>query len=205
MLYLLSRRGYNALDLCVRIPSMCGREALKIFTISLSLAFFSAGPQASAQVHRESFSHPVGLDPQGDNWVALRTLPSGTEGTRVARLGPDTLFTELGRQGAWVRVRLLSGEVGWIFGRYVGCCRTAVNTAPALDSSSDETSCENLWRQRNLIFKTAGYCFRTSRGIAAFGNAGCQFDDEADVPLSVRQRSRVDELRAAERRLGCTP
>lgn len=181
---------------------MCA--GFRILFIFLSFAFYAA-PQANAQVQRELFSHPIGLDPQGDNWVALRTLPSGTEGARVARLGPDTLFTELGRQGSWVRVRLLSGEVGWVYARYVGCCRAAAIGALRLAGSVDEASCGDLWRQRNAIFKAAGYCFRTSRGIAAFGNAGCQFDDEADVPLSARQRSRVDELRAAERRLGCAP
>ncbi|WP_244424050.1 YARHG domain-containing protein [Methylobacterium sp. GXF4] len=46
--------------------------------------------------------------------------------------------------------------------------------------------CEELWSERNAIFKAAGYCFRTPQAIQAFGNAGCQFDDEADVPLLVR-------------------
>ncbi len=57
---------------------------------------------ALAQVQQEAFSYPVGLDPYGDNFLALRSLPSGTQGVRLARLGPDTLFTELGRQGGWV-------------------------------------------------------------------------------------------------------
>nr|WP_238206789.1 YARHG domain-containing protein [Methylobacterium aerolatum] len=65
------------------------------------------------------------------------------------------------------------------------------------------SSCDDLWYERNAIFKAAGYCFRSPRGIQAFGNAGCQYDDEADVPLSTRQRTQVEDLRAAERRLGC--
>lgn len=71
------------------------------------------------------FSHPVGLDPAGDNWVALRSLPSGRDGVRLAKLGPEALFTVTGRQGAWVNVRLRNGQGGWILGEYVGCCRKA--------------------------------------------------------------------------------
>ena len=54
---------------------------------------FSAMACAQAQVQQERFSYPVGLDTYGDNFLALRSLPSGSEGVRVARLGPDTLFT----------------------------------------------------------------------------------------------------------------
>ncbi|TXN44659.1 YARHG domain-containing protein [Methylobacterium sp. WL7] len=60
-----------------------------------------------------------------------------------------------------------------------------------------------MWSERNAIFKAAGYCFRTPKAIQAFGNAGCQFDDDADVPLSTRQREQVTQIRATERQLGC--
>jgi hypothetical protein len=132
---------------------------------------------ALAQVQQESFSYPVGLDPYGDNFLALRSLPSGTQGVRLARLGPDTLFTELGRQGGWVNIQLPSGQTGWVSARYVGCCRTAASGRSA-PSGSASSSCEELWSERNAIFKAAGYCFRTPQAIQAFGNAGCQFDDE---------------------------
>jgi hypothetical protein len=60
-----------------------------------------------------------------------------------------------------------------------------------------------LWYERNSIYKAAGYCFRTPRAISAFGNAGCVYDSEYDVPLSPRQRRRVQSIRALERDLGC--
>lgn len=69
----------------------------------------------------------------------------------------------------------------------------------------DAADCDGLWTERNAIFKAAGYCFRSPRGIWTFGNAGCRFDDEADVPLSARERERVARIRATERRFGCTP
>ena len=64
--------------------------------------------------------------------------------------------------------------------------------------------CANAWRTRNQIYKDAGYCFKTSRAIAAFGNAGCVHDAIHDVPLSPRQRREVQGLRDYERNMGCT-
>jgi YARHG domain len=64
-------------------------------------------------------------------------------------------------------------------------------------------SCADLWYQRNSIFKEAGYCFRTPRGVRAFGNAGCLYDEESEVPLSDRQRRIVAQIRATERAYGC--
>jgi hypothetical protein len=59
-------------------------------------------------------------------------------------------------------------------------------------------SCDELWYQRNSIFKAAGYCFKTSRAIRTFGNAGCQYDDAKDIPLSERQRQTLTEIRISE-------
>ncbi len=65
------------------------------------------------------------------------------------------------------------------------------------------SSCGELWYARNEIYKDAGYCFRTQRGIRAFGNAGCRHDDIADVPLSANQRREVAEIQRWERIKGC--
>lgn len=64
-------------------------------------------------------------------------------------------------------------------------------------------SCEDLWYERNEIYKNAGYCFRTQRGIAAFGNAGCLYDRQEDVPLSSWQRRRVADIVRQERAWRC--
>lgn len=171
--------------------------------IALLLAAGLPAP-ASAQVQQEAFSYPVGLDPDGDDLLALRSLPSGTEGVRLAWLGPDTL-TEVGRAGGWVSIRLPSGQSGWVSSRYVGCCRTAAAGSSVPGTPVAASSCDDLWYQRNATFKAAGYCFRSPRGIQTFGNAGCQYDSEADVPLSNRQREQVAQIRATERLLGCAP
>ena len=64
-------------------------------------------------------------------------------------------------------------------------------------------SCDALWYQRNEIYKAQGYCFRTQRAIAAFGNAGCQYDDIQDVPLSANDRRAVADIVRQERALRC--
>lgn len=64
-------------------------------------------------------------------------------------------------------------------------------------------SCEDLWYQRNEIYKAQGYCFRTQRGISAFGNAGCQYDNVEDVPLSANQRRVIADIQRVERTRGC--
>ena len=81
----------------------------------------------------------------------------------------------------------------------------AVSALPVIvGSKAQAQSCSELWYQRNSIYKEAGYCFRTPRAIRAFGNAGCSYDSEYDVPLSPRQRQRVNYIRAMERDLGCS-
>ena len=64
-------------------------------------------------------------------------------------------------------------------------------------------SCEQLWIERNAIYKDRGYCFRTARAIRMFGNAGCQFDQVEDVPLSRAERRTINDIQAWERRRGC--
>jgi hypothetical protein len=66
-----------------------------------------------------------------------------------------------------------------------------------------QARCEELWYERNAVYKEAGYCFKTRRAISAFGNAGCQYDEIEDVPLSARNREIVAGLQRRERALGC--
>ena len=65
-------------------------------------------------------------------------------------------------------------------------------------ASLADTSCEGLWNKRNMIFKAAGYCFKTQRAIKQFGNAGCQHDDLTSVPLSESQRQVIDDIMRVE-------
>jgi len=72
----------------------------------------------------QNFHYVTGLDPQGDNWLALKSAPN-VNAPRLAKLPPDTLLTVLEQQGSWLRVRLRNGSEGWAAARYVACCRNA--------------------------------------------------------------------------------
>jgi hypothetical protein len=64
-------------------------------------------------------------------------------------------------------------------------------------------SCDQLWYQRNSIYKSAGYCFKTQRAISAFGNAGCMYDSENAVPLSPSDRAQIASIVRMEQEFGC--
>jgi hypothetical protein len=70
-------------------------------------------------------------------------------------------------------------------------------------TSASAQSCQQLWVERNSYYKDAGYCFKTRRAIAFFGNAGCAYDDEGSVPLPRGIRARIADITAIERSRGC--
>jgi hypothetical protein len=78
----------------------------------------------------------------------------------------------------------------------IGCCFSGVAMA-------QDGSCADLWYRRNEIYKDAGYCFKTSRAIRTFGNAGCLYDVDADVPLSPGERGVIAGIVRRERYLAC--
>ena len=78
-----------------------------------------------------------------------------------------------------------------------------IAASTAAQAQYQSMSCGELWAERNSIFKANGYCFKTSRAISIFGNAGCRYDSEARVPLSRSERSQVNAIIAAERARGC--
>ena len=80
------------------------------------------------------------------------------------------------------------------------CVALSLLTTPAFAQSL----CDELWGERNAIYFDAGYCFKTARGIKAFGNnADCKYDDIADVPLTARNRSDIAEIQKQERQRNC--
>jgi YARHG domain-containing protein len=76
----------------------------------------------------------------------------------------------------------------------------AAFAAPAADAQG---SCHSLWVERNSYYKQAGYCFRTERAIAYFGNAGCYIYNEAQVRFSPGVWARILEIRRLEQAMGC--
>jgi hypothetical protein len=81
----------------------------------------------------------------------------------------------------------------------VGC----VSDRKISEREAEKLGCEQLWTVRNSIYHARGYCFKTARGREAFGNAGCQYDDEAEVPLNDYERANIRLIRSIEKRRGC--
>jgi hypothetical protein len=110
--------------------------------------------------------------------------PRGTVATEVtmrlsrALLRSPTLLMMIG---------LVSGSVGLVAG--------------ALPARAD--ACFDLWVERNSIYKAYGYCFKTAKAINYFGNAGCTYDNEGDIPMSNADRNQVLSIKKREQQLGC--
>jgi hypothetical protein len=63
--------------------------------------------------------------------------------------------------------------------------------------------CDRLYVARNQLFRDLGLCFTRATAISTFGNAGCQYDRAVDMPISARDKAKVDRIVARERLLGC--
>lgn len=59
--------------------------------------------------------------------------------------------------------------------------------------------CEDLWVQRNSIYKAYGYCFKTAKAINYFDNAGCIYKDAAKIPLSRADQQTILNIKKRER------
>ncbi|HEX2334866.1 MAG TPA: YARHG domain-containing protein [Hyphomicrobiaceae bacterium] len=64
-------------------------------------------------------------------------------------------------------------------------------------------TCDQLWVARNSIYKLRGYCFKTQRAIQYFGNSGCIYQNEGDVPFTPADRALIAQYVAQERAQGC--
>jgi len=121
----------------------------------------------------------------------------------------DVLFR---RADGWWYVKVWpTGEEGWAFSgtgnkAWILCCTNSDGLKTETKSAEKailDFSCEQLWFGRNSIYKEAGYCFKTPRAIAAFGNAGCQYDDINDVQLNPENRNFAAAIQHAERIKAC--
>lgn len=85
------------------------------------------------------------------------------------------------------------------------CCASLLLTLTGglAQAQYADMDCDQLYYARNQVYKDNGYCFKTSRAIATFGNAGCSYDNVGDVPLSPRETRAVARIKAEERNQGC--
>ena len=81
----------------------------------------------------------------------------------------------------------------------VGCTNSGYMPYSALR----RLSCDALWTVRNTMYSENGYCFKTARGLAAFDNSTCSYDDLGMVPLNAYERENVGRIVKVERQKGC--
>jgi hypothetical protein len=81
----------------------------------------------------------------------------------------------------------------------VGC----VHDRKIDEHDAAKLGCEQLWTVRNGIYHSRGHCFKTDRGKDAFGNEGCQYDGEGQLPLNDYERANVLINRSIEKRRDC--
>lgn len=147
-----------------------------------------------------------------DAFLALKAYPSVNSPRIMAMANGTKLDVLLRRADGWWYVKVFpTGEEGWAFsGRgntaWILCCAgtdgSETDTTPAAREITD-FNCDQLWFGRNSIFKEAGYCFKTPRAIAAFGNAGCLYDDINAVRLSSENQNLAEAIQRAERLKAC--
>ncbi|MFN3743638.1 MAG: caspase family protein [Hyphomicrobiaceae bacterium] len=177
-----------------------------------------SGPRGMPPPVLESYHYVTGLDPKGDNFLALRTGPTPTD-VRIATMGPDTLLKVHESRGPWRRVQLIDGMTGWAHSKWIACCRTVAVPRPQPSGApvptsrlppspgtppAAATSCDELWHRRNAIWHSHGYCFTTARARQVFDTSSCFRDlQAARAAMSPADRAMVDALQARERELGC--
>lgn len=177
---------------------------------SLALAIL-AGASTASVAQSGAYSYVANTKPP-DAFLALKAYPSTNSPRIMAMANGTKLDVLLRRADGWWYVKVWpTGEEGWAFsGRgntaWILCCAgtdgSQTDTAPVAREITD-FSCDQLWFGRNSIFKEAGYCFTTPRAIAAFGNAGCRYDDINAVHLSAENQNFAEQIQRAERLKAC--
>jgi len=167
----------------------------------------------------------VGLDPYGDGFLSVRSGPGGRQFLETDRVFNGQSVAICEQRGSWLGVVYgapgLNCELdaprsirqpytgpcrsGWVYSRYVHITGAALGrrTGSNEESRSIGEICNRLWISRNLIYKQAGYCFKTARAIQSFGNAGCRYDAVEETPLSDRQRKEILQIKSRELALAC--
>jgi hypothetical protein len=79
----------------------------------------------------------------------------------------------------------------------------AVSVSSAISMARAQNVCDQLWVERNDIYKAYGYCFKTARAISYFGNDGCVYQREGDISITREDRIRIGQIIAQERANGC--
>jgi Bacterial SH3 domain len=78
------------------------------------------GAKSRTQTTEYYFVGPVSPP---DDWLALRTAPSGDTGTRIMKMPEGTMFKVLEKRDKWFYVQLQDGKTGWAHSNWIKCCK----------------------------------------------------------------------------------
>jgi YARHG domain len=189
-----------------RNMSLNRSAAIIVIAVAMLLSLASVSPAQS-----NAYSYVANTMPP-DAFLALKMYPSSNSPRIMAMANGTKLDVLLRRVDGWWYVKVWpTGEEGWAFSgqgnkAWILCCAAtdgAQTEEQPIARDISDFSCDQLWFGRNSIFKAAGYCFKTPRAIAAFGNAGCQYDDINAVRLSAEDQNFAEAIQQAEQAKAC--
>lgn len=160
-----------------------------------------AQPPASSAPKKEAEPEPKSNDADlGAVWTSISSTTSEAVLETFIVRAAGTIYADLAR----ARLEELKAE------KAAQDAQKQQETPPAdggtaSDSSvTPQSTCEQLWHQRNAIFHSAAYCFGTGKGVAVFGNAGCfRSENEAWRAMGEANRQQINRIRELERANGC--
>jgi Bacterial SH3 domain len=149
------------------------RRSTVALLIAMVPATLSLEPTSAAS--QDHYYYLVDLDPHGDNWLALRSEPSLRHGSRLAKMGPETLLVVLGRKNEWVEVRTTTGQTGWAMSKYIACCKQLeTETKGHANSRTESTALANAFRAQAKSLQH----MRLEKAVIVSGWALQNWDDE---------------------------
>jgi YARHG domain len=186
--------------------------SIRFFVIAgMAVAMLFGTSDVSRAQGSVAYSYVANTAPP-DAFLALKTYPSVNSPRIMAMANGTKLDVLLRRLDGWWYVKVWpTGEEGWAFSgqgskAWILCCAGNDGSQTEAKSAAKEITdftCDQLWFGRNSIFKEAGYCFKTPRAIAAFGNAGCLYDEIDAVRLSTENQNFAEAIQRAERVKAC--
>jgi uncharacterized protein YecT (DUF1311 family) len=88
----------------------------------------TTAPKSTPISSNSTTYHVCNLDPNGDNFLALKDAPLGTSPT-LLKMSDGTALSVLEKRDSWYQVKMTNGKIGWAHSKWL--CEANGQTAPA--------------------------------------------------------------------------